>query len=222
MPDRRCKGPTSRGTSVEQLPVIAPDDYDRRFGDTTARELVRDHVLRLTYTAHDMEPFARDLGYDGPPFVMGRGGAPPPAGEARRPLLPPLRPRPGGRGLRAGHLPDSPAARRGPIRLLPHPRPGPRLHERPGRRRHRDGGVGVGERTRQHEIRAALLHYQRNRGGAHRDRARPRVPRGCEPLCPGVQRRTLQRDLRVMMEKGLLLRQGSTNRIEYILVEGVA
>ena len=34
----------------------------------TARELVRDHVLRLTYTAHDMAPFARDLGYDGPPF----------------------------------------------------------------------------------------------------------------------------------------------------------
>ena len=54
---------------VEQLPVIAPADYDRRFGDKTVRELVRDHVLRLTYTAHDMAPFARDLGYDGPPFV---------------------------------------------------------------------------------------------------------------------------------------------------------
>ena len=53
---------------VEQLPVIAPDDYDRPFGSTTARELVRDHVLRLTYTAHDLAPFARDLGYDGPPF----------------------------------------------------------------------------------------------------------------------------------------------------------
>ena len=54
---------------LEQLPVIAPDDYDRRFGSTTARELVRDHVLRLTYTAHDMAPFARDLGYDGAPFT---------------------------------------------------------------------------------------------------------------------------------------------------------
>ena len=54
---------------LEQLPVIAPDAYDRRFGAVTARELVRDHVLRLTYTAHDMAPFARDLGYDGPPFV---------------------------------------------------------------------------------------------------------------------------------------------------------
>ena len=26
-------------------------------------------MLRLTYTAHDMAPFARDLGYDGPPFT---------------------------------------------------------------------------------------------------------------------------------------------------------
>ena len=56
---------------VEQLPVIAPDAYDRKFGPTTARDLVRDHVLRLTYTAHDMAPFARDLGYDGPPFIWG-------------------------------------------------------------------------------------------------------------------------------------------------------
>ena len=54
---------------VEQLPVIAPGDYDRQFGNTTARELVRDHVLRLTYTSHDMAPFARDLGYFGPPFT---------------------------------------------------------------------------------------------------------------------------------------------------------
>ncbi len=55
--------------SVEQLPVIAPTDYDRAFGTTTARDLIRHHVLRLTYTAHDMAPFARDLGYDGPPFI---------------------------------------------------------------------------------------------------------------------------------------------------------
>ena len=53
---------------VEQLPVLTVDAYDRQFGATTARALVRDHVLRLTYTAHDMAPFARDLGYEGPPF----------------------------------------------------------------------------------------------------------------------------------------------------------
>ena len=54
---------------VEQLPVVADGDYDRQFGNATARELVREHVLRLTYTANDMIPFARDLGYDGPPFI---------------------------------------------------------------------------------------------------------------------------------------------------------
>ena len=54
---------------VEQLPVVAPEDYDRQFGNTTARYLVRDHVLRLTYTSHDLAPFARDIGYDGPPFT---------------------------------------------------------------------------------------------------------------------------------------------------------
>ncbi|MCY4088146.1 MAG: N-6 DNA methylase [Actinomycetia bacterium] len=53
---------------VEQLPVIDPAGYDRQFRDTTARELVRDHVLRLTYTAHDMAPFAHDLDHNGPPF----------------------------------------------------------------------------------------------------------------------------------------------------------
>ena len=54
---------------LEQLPVIAGADYDRQFGNTTARELVRDHVLRLTYTSHDMAAFAGDLGYSGPPFT---------------------------------------------------------------------------------------------------------------------------------------------------------
>ena len=54
---------------VEQLPVVAPNSYDRLFGNTTARDLVLEHVLRLTYTANDMIPFARDLGHDGPPFI---------------------------------------------------------------------------------------------------------------------------------------------------------
>ena len=54
--------------TIEQFPVLTPDSYHRRFGDHTAADLVRDHVLRLTYTAHDMAPFARDLGHHGPPF----------------------------------------------------------------------------------------------------------------------------------------------------------
>ena len=66
---QKVHGQTLNLYIVEQLPVITPDDYDRQFGVTTSRELVRDHVLRLTYTAHDMEPFAKDMGYDGPPFI---------------------------------------------------------------------------------------------------------------------------------------------------------
>ena len=36
--------------------------------DRTAANLVRAQILQLTYTAHDMAPFARDLGHHGPPF----------------------------------------------------------------------------------------------------------------------------------------------------------
>src|SRR3546814_4255876 len=32
-------------------------------------DFVREQVLRLSYTAHDLAGFARDLGYDGEPFV---------------------------------------------------------------------------------------------------------------------------------------------------------
>ncbi len=49
---------------VEQLPVVPPDRYETiRFGHKTAGEIVREAVLELTYTAHDMVPFARDMGY---------------------------------------------------------------------------------------------------------------------------------------------------------------
>ena len=54
---------------VEQLPVLSSDAYHRRFGDRTATDLIRHHVLRLTYTSHDMAPFAHDLGHHGPPFA---------------------------------------------------------------------------------------------------------------------------------------------------------
>jgi len=35
-------------------------------------------------------------------------------------------------------------------------------------------------------------------------------------LCPGVNRRTLQRDLKAMVEKGLFALHGSTNRLQYL------
>ena len=66
---QKVHGQTLNLFIIEQLPVISPSDYDQSFGDKTAGDLVRDHVLRLTYTAYDMTPFARDLRYDGPPFT---------------------------------------------------------------------------------------------------------------------------------------------------------
>ncbi|MCZ2112023.1 MAG: restriction endonuclease, partial [Dehalococcoidia bacterium] len=54
---------------VKQLPVLPPEAFlgEAPAGITYA-ELVIPRVLELTYTAWDLEPFARDLGYDGEPF----------------------------------------------------------------------------------------------------------------------------------------------------------
>ena len=49
---------------VEQLPVVPPDRYEAvKFGRKTALEIVRESVLELTYTAHDMAAFAKDMGF---------------------------------------------------------------------------------------------------------------------------------------------------------------
>jgi hypothetical protein len=48
---------------VEQLPILPPSAYERRFGKLSAREIVAREVLRLTYTAHDMAALARDMGH---------------------------------------------------------------------------------------------------------------------------------------------------------------
>jgi hypothetical protein len=54
---------------VEQLPLIAPATYEQPLGATTIGDFVRGEVLRLSYTAHDLASFARDLGYNGAPFA---------------------------------------------------------------------------------------------------------------------------------------------------------
>jgi hypothetical protein len=54
---------------VEQLPLIAPSRYAEPLGRSTIGDFVREQVLRLSYTAHDLAAFARDLGHDGPPFA---------------------------------------------------------------------------------------------------------------------------------------------------------
>ena len=73
---QKVQGQTLNLFIVEQLPVVPSERYDTvRFGPKTACEIIREAVLELTYTAHDMAPFARDLGYVDelgnakPPFV---------------------------------------------------------------------------------------------------------------------------------------------------------
>jgi hypothetical protein len=59
------------GFIVEQLPVLAPVVFatDVLWGPgSKLREWILSRVLELTYTAWDLEPFAHDVGFDGPPF----------------------------------------------------------------------------------------------------------------------------------------------------------
>lgn len=61
---------------LKQLPVLAPAAYEVST-PWEPRTLVRDwilkRVLELTYTAWDLESFARDVGYEGPPFRWDAG-----------------------------------------------------------------------------------------------------------------------------------------------------
>ena len=70
---------------LEQLPLIRPEQFEQTLplsnfppqaGERanekgnlrSLADFVRGEVLRLSYTAHDLAPFARDMGYDGAPF----------------------------------------------------------------------------------------------------------------------------------------------------------
>ena len=82
---------------IEQLPVVPFERYRAvSFGPRTAEEVVHEAVLELTYTAHDMAPFAREIGHVDdhgealPPFRLGRRPPRQPARQAGRALLPPL------------------------------------------------------------------------------------------------------------------------------------
>jgi hypothetical protein len=72
---QKVQGQTLNLFIVEQLPVVPPAGYARLFGSKTAFDIVKEAVLELTYTAHDMAPFARDMGHVDvagdvlPPFV---------------------------------------------------------------------------------------------------------------------------------------------------------
>jgi len=56
----------------KQLPVLSPPAYEHATAWSVNEPLqywIAPRVLELAYTAWDMQPFARDLGYDGPPFA---------------------------------------------------------------------------------------------------------------------------------------------------------
>ena len=48
---------------LKQLPFLSPSGYN-----ATATAFIHPRVLELTYTSHELTPWAQDLGYDGPPF----------------------------------------------------------------------------------------------------------------------------------------------------------
>jgi hypothetical protein len=57
---------------IRQLPILAPAALTVRCpwaADATVIEWLLPRVLELTYTSWDLEPFAKDCGYEGPPFV---------------------------------------------------------------------------------------------------------------------------------------------------------
>jgi hypothetical protein len=56
---------------VRQLPILSPAIYAANtpwLQGTVLRDFLLPRVLELTYTAWDLEPFARDVGCNGPPF----------------------------------------------------------------------------------------------------------------------------------------------------------
>jgi hypothetical protein len=54
-----------------QLPVLRPTIYGEasKWDSRTVSEWILPRVLELTYTAWDLQPFARDCGDDGPPYI---------------------------------------------------------------------------------------------------------------------------------------------------------
>ena len=61
---QKVHGQTLNLYILEQLPTIPPDMHaTKMFGPKTAAEIIKEAVLKLTYNAHDMAPFAQDMGH---------------------------------------------------------------------------------------------------------------------------------------------------------------
>jgi hypothetical protein len=76
---QKLAGQTINLFILEQLPFPLPSVFSAPVARGTLADFVRDRVLRLTYTAHDLAGFSNDSGYEGPPFAWD--------GEQRRHLM---------------------------------------------------------------------------------------------------------------------------------------
>jgi hypothetical protein len=61
---QKVGGSSLKNYVMEQLPVLPESAFNEE-----DLEFISQRVLELVYTSHSMAPFARDLGYDGPPFA---------------------------------------------------------------------------------------------------------------------------------------------------------
>ncbi len=60
---QKIQGQTINLFILEQLPVIAAARFEEQIGQTKIADFIRQEVLRLSYSAWDLAPFARDLRY---------------------------------------------------------------------------------------------------------------------------------------------------------------
>jgi hypothetical protein len=68
---QKVGGTTLAGYIIEQLPVLSLDTFEAQcvwHPPLRVRQWLFSRVLELTYTAWDLEAFAKDCGYNGPPF----------------------------------------------------------------------------------------------------------------------------------------------------------
>src|SRR5216683_1367510 len=68
---QKLNGTHLKPFNLKQLPVLPPSVYQETCkwdSGTMLGYWILSHILELTYTAWDLEPFAKDCGYEGPPF----------------------------------------------------------------------------------------------------------------------------------------------------------
>ncbi|MFH1999742.1 MAG: hypothetical protein ABIK28_08680 [Planctomycetota bacterium] len=65
-------GPNLNFFILKQLPAPPPAAFEQLFRGETVKRFIVPRVLELIFTARDLAPFARDLGFQGPPFAWDR------------------------------------------------------------------------------------------------------------------------------------------------------